>query len=121
MVDIPTCHLQLKITSKTECPFLIIHENKAVYRKSIFSRFCTHFERFISSTYKLGTVYTLAYRYFQICSSWTKLHIVLDCLKQIFLKNSYPENFTKKCLGRFMDNIHVVKETNLKVGKSFLS
>ena len=77
----------------------------------------THFDSFLSSTYKFGTVYTLAYRCFQICSSWTKLHNELVCLKETFLKNGYPEDFINKCFKKFMDNIHVVKETTLTVEK----
>ena len=52
-----------------------------------------HFDSFLPSTYKFGTVYTLTYRYFRICSSWTVLHTELVCLKQFFLKNGYPGNF----------------------------
>ena len=56
----------------------IICENKAfttsVYRKPAVSGVYTHFDSFLQSTYMFGTVYILAYRYFRICSSWTKLH-----------------------------------------------
>ena len=53
----------------------------SVYRKPIFSGVYTHFDSFLPSTYKFGTVYILAYRSLQICSSWTKLHNKLVCLK----------------------------------------
>ena len=53
----------------------IIRENKtftiSVYCKPTFSGVYTHFDRFLPSTYKFSTVYTLAYRCFRICSSWT--------------------------------------------------
>ena len=65
---------------------------------------------------KVCVWYTLAYRCLRICSSWTKLHNELVCLKEIFLKNGYPENFIN-VLKKFMDNIHVVKETTLTVEK----
>ena len=56
----------------------IICEDKtfttSVYRKPTISGVYTHFDSFLPSTCKFGTVYTLAYRCFQICSSWTKLH-----------------------------------------------
>ena len=56
----------------------IICEDKtfttSVYRKPIFSGVYTHFDNFLPSTYKVGTVYTLVYRCFRICSSWSKLH-----------------------------------------------
>ena len=35
----------------------------------------------------------------------------------MFLKNGYPEDFINKCFKKFMDNIHVVKETTLTVEK----
>ena len=67
--------------------------------------------------YKFGTVCKLAYGCLQICSILTKLPTELVFLKEIFLKNGYPENFINKCFKRFMDNMHVVKETNLIVEK----
>ena len=87
MVDMLTCHLQLKVKSKTECPFLMyrlvvkIKHLPPVYCKPTFSGVYTHFDSFLPSTYKFGTVYILAYRSLQICSSWTKLHNKLVCLK----------------------------------------
>ena len=46
----------------------IIREDKTlttcIYRKPIFSGVYTHFDSFLPSTYKFGTVYTLAYRCF---------------------------------------------------------
>ena len=97
----------------------IICENKtfttSVCCKPTFSSVYTHFDSFLPSTYKFGTVYTLAYRCFRICSSWTKLHNELVCLKETFLKNGYPEDFINKCFKKFVDNILVVKETTLTV------
>ena len=72
----------------------------SVYRKPTFSGVYTHFDSFLPSTYKSGTVYTLAYRCLSICSSWTKLHNELVCLKEIFLKNGYPEDFINKCFKK---------------------
>ena len=99
----------------------IIREDKtfttSVYRKPTFSGVYTHFDSFLPSTYKFGTVYTLAYRCFRICSSWTKLDNELVCLNETFLKNGYPGDFINKCFKKFMDNIHVVKETTLSVEK----
>ena len=51
----------------------IIREDKtftvSVYRKPTFSGVHTYFDSFLTSTYKFGAVYTLAYRCFRICSS----------------------------------------------------
>ena len=72
----------------------MILENKAftifVYHKLAFSGVCTHFDRFYSSTYKLGTIFELAYGWFLISSSWNKLDTELVCLKEVFLKNGQP-------------------------------
>ena len=50
----------------------IICEDKtfttSVYHKPIFSEVSRHFDSFLPSTYKFGTVYTFAYRCFRICS-----------------------------------------------------
>ena len=35
----------------------------------------------------------------------------------MFLKNGCPKDFINKCFKKFMDNIHVVKETTLTVKK----
>lgn len=37
------------------------------------------------------------YRCFQMYSSWTKSHIELVCLEEIFLKNGYPGNQMEWC------------------------
>ena len=72
----------------------IICEDKtfttSVYRKPTFSGVYTHFDSFLRSTYKFSTVYTLAYRCFRICSSCTKLHNELVCLKETFFKKWLP-------------------------------
>ena len=53
----------------------IIHEDKlfttSVYRKCTFSGVYAHFDSFLPSTYRFGTVYTLAHRCLLICSSST--------------------------------------------------
>ena len=64
-----------------------------VYRKPTFGEVYTHFDSFLPSTYRFGTVSTLNYRCFQTCLSWSKLCAELVFLKQIFLKNGYPEIF----------------------------
>ena len=70
---------------------------------------------------KFGTFYTLACRCLRICYSLTKLHNELVCLKEIFLKNSYPEDFINKCFENFIDDIHIVKKTTLTTEKKPLS
>ena len=55
----------------------------SVCRKSTFSGVHIHFE----SQCKFGVVCTLTYRYFKICSEWTRFHEELSFLKQVFLKS----------------------------------
>ena len=82
----------------------IIPENKtftiSAHRKPTFRGVYAHFDHFLPSTCKFGTAYTLAYRSFRI-----------------IFKNAYPEDFINKCFKKFMDKIHVVKETTLTVEK----
>ena len=100
-----TFHWQFKMKSKTECPFLMC---------ILFVKI-KHLPHLPTVT--SGTVYTLAYRFFELYSCWNKPHTELVCLKQIFLKNSNPENFINKCFKRFVDNIYIVKETNVIIEK----
>ena len=64
-----------------------------VYRKPTFSGVYTHFESFLPTIYKLGMIYTLAYRCLKIYSDWSKFHGELSFLKQVFLKTGYPLSF----------------------------
>ena len=98
----------------------VIPEDKiftnSVYRKPTFSGVYTHFDRFLPSTYKFGTVYTLTNRCLRIYSSWTKSHNELVCLKEMFFENGYPEDFITalKVYGQHRCS----KETTLTVENS---
>ena len=122
MVDMLTYHLQLRMKSKTEFPFLMyrlfakIKYFPLVYRKPTFGEVYTHFDSFLPSTYRFGTVSTLDYRCFQTCLSWSKLCAELVFLKQIFLKKWLPWKYFK-CFKKIMDNIRIVKEITLTVEK----
>ena len=76
----------------------------SVYRKPTFSRIYTHFDSFLPSGNKIGLLHTLLYRCFQICSDWTKFHLELVNLIDVFKNNDYPENFIHNCYKEFMDN-----------------
>ena len=89
-----------------------------VYQKPTFSGV---YSNFLPSVYKFGVVYTLVYRCFHISSNWTRqFHIELTFLKGIFRKNGYPENFIDKCLKKFLNNVHLVKENVPTVEKKRL-
>ena len=78
-----------------------------VYRKPTFSGVYTHFESFLPTIYKFAMIYTLVYRCFKICSDWTKFHEDLNFLKQIFLKNGYPQSFIYNCFKTFLDKLFI--------------
>ena len=67
----------------------------SVYRKPTFSGIYTHFDSFLPSSNKIGLLHTLLYRCFRICSDWTKFHLELVKLIDVFKSNGYPENFIK--------------------------
>ena len=76
-----------------------------VYRKPTFSGVYPHFDSFLPEVYKVGMIYTLAYRCFKICSDWTKFHEELNFLKHVFLKNGYPLSCIDKCFKMVIDKL----------------
>ena len=90
------------------------------YRKPTFSGVYTHFESYLSATYKFGMVYTLAYRCFRICSDRTKFTQELRSLKGAFLKNAYPSGFIHSCFKNVIDNFLTESQVKLTVEKRLL-
>ena len=82
----------------------------SVYRKPTFSGVHTHFDSFLTDTYKIGMIYTLVNRCFQIWFSWWMFHQQLILLREIFQKNGYPENFIDRCFKLFLNRINILKE-----------
>ena len=102
--DLNSRHLNLSLTIENEkhnrMSFLdvnIIREKDkfttSVYCKPTFSRIYTHFDSFLPSSNKIGLLHTLLYRCFRICSDWTKFHLEVVKLTDVFKNNGYPENF----------------------------
>ena len=81
------------------------HFVTTVYRKPTFSDVYTHSKSFLPTIYKFGMIYFLVYRCFEICSYWTKFQ--LNFLKQIFLKNGYPQSFIDNCFKTFLDKLFI--------------
>ena len=46
-------------------------------------------------------IHALLYRCFRICPDWTKFHLELVKLMDVFNSNGYPENFINNCFKRF--------------------
>ena len=92
----------------------------SVYRKPTFSGIYTHFDSFLQSSNKIGLLHTLLYRCFQICSDWTKFHLELVKLIDVFNNNDYPEKFVNNCFKVFLDNKYRVREKVTTVPKKTL-
>ena len=92
----------------------------SVYHKPTFSGIYTHFDSFLPSSNKIGLLHTLLYRCFRICSDWTKFHLELVKLIDVFKNNGYPENFINNCFKVFLDNKYRVKEKVMTVPKKTL-
>ena len=78
----------------------------------------------ISSRGDLASVsfklYSLLCRFFRICSDWTKFHLELVKLTDVFTSNSYPENFIKNYFKTFLDNKLRIQENMITVPKKLL-
>ena len=92
----------------------------SVYCKPTFGGICTHFDIFLPSSYKIGLLHTLLYRCFPICSDWTKFHLELVKLIDVFKNNGYPENFINNCFKVFLDNKYRIQEKVITVPKKTL-
>ena len=90
----------------------------SVYLKPTFSGIYTHFDSFLPSSNKIGLLHTLLYRCFRICSDWTKFHLELVKLTDIF-KNNH-ENFINICFKVFLDSKYRVREKVITVPKNTL-
>ena len=92
----------------------------SVYRKPTFSGIYTHFDSFLPSSNKIGLLHTLLYRCFQICSDWTKFHLELVNLIDVFMNNGYPEDFIDNCFKVLLDENFRVREKVIAVPKKTL-
>ena len=92
----------------------------SVYRKPTFSGIYTHFDSFLPSSNKIGVLHTLLYRCFRICSDWTKFHLKLVKLTDVFKNNGYLENFINNCFKLFLDNKYRIQEKVMRVPKKTL-
>ena len=88
-----------------------------VYRKPRFSGNYTHFQSFISKTYKFGLINSLLFRCFHLCSNLKKFHFEIEILKQILQKNKYPIEFIDETIKKFLDKIFTNRVKILTVPK----
>ena len=55
--------------------------------------------------------------YVQVCLDWTKCHLELTILMDVFKSNSYPENFMNSRFKTFLDKKHRIQEKMITVPK----
>ena len=78
----------------------------------------TFFDRFLPNNYKIGTIYALINKCFQVYSNWSMFHLQLTLLREIFQKNGYLENFIDRWFKLFFNRIHIIIETVPSVKRS---
>ena len=108
-----TCHPNMSFSFEQEI-------NDKLSFLDVVSSVYTHFDSFLPEVYKVGMIYTLAYRCFKICSAWTKFHEERNFLKQVFLKNGYPLSFIDKCLKMVINKLVIKRPQVTTVEKKTL-
>ena len=118
------CHVNISFTTNNEKDirkyFLgvnIIHETRKIYSLCLlqtFSGIYTHVDSFLQFTYKIGITHTLLYI---LCSDWTKFHLELVQLMDVFKSTSYTENIINNCFKVFLNNKHRIEEKVITVLK----
>ena len=76
----------------------------SVYRKPTI----TVFLQILKVFYRLftkGFIFSLLFRYFNICSSYQFFHAELEKFKKLLLQNGYPKFFIDRCVKTFLDKM----------------
>ena len=77
----------------------------SAFKKDTFSGECTNFSSFVALKHKLGLVYTLLHRSFNIVSDFFKFRFKVETLKKTLHKNANPTKFVDKYLAKFVNNM----------------
>ena len=86
----------------------------------MFIRFSWLIEKFKIPFVILTFLNFLAYRYFKVCSDWTKFHEELNFLKHVFLKNVYPLSFVDNCFKMVINKLVIKRPQVTTVEKKAL-
>ena len=111
-----TCHPKMKFTITKEqykrsnfSDVKVVRENNvfttSVYRKLTFSGVSTHFDSYIPVNDKVSLISTITFCSFTICSDMHKFHQEICEIKDIFIKNSYSEQFIDKRVKTFFNKL----------------
>ena len=90
------------------------------YREKTFSGVYTNFKSFIPETYKIGSIKSLLFPYFSLCSGFIKFHHEIDKLQSILYKNSCPSDLLDKCIKKLLDKTMAQKPVVSTVPKNDL-
>ena len=82
--------------------------------KPTFSGVFSHFDSFISRSYKFNLVSALFFCSYSNCCSMALFHIEIMQLKEIFEKNGYDNTFFDSCLRTFLRKIYSKKLCNIQ-------
>jgi hypothetical protein len=63
------------------------------------------FWKFLPTAYKKGFIFSLLFRYFNICSSYQIFHAELEKFKKLLLQNGYTKFFIDRCVKTFLDKM----------------
>ena len=82
----------------------------SVFRKSTYTGLMLNFSAMCPQKWKFGLIQCLLHRAYTISSSWFLFSKEVDFLKDVFLKNGYPENLFFSSVRKFMDGIYNVRQ-----------
>ena len=74
-----------------------------VFRKSTYTGLMLHFTALCPRKWKYSLIHCLLHRAYTICSNWQVFSQEIEFLKDIFIKNGYPENVFLSCVKRFLN------------------
>ena len=108
----PNINFTCEVESNKTLPFLDITISRSngsfitsVYRKPTFTGLFTNFESFLPVIYKRGLIYTVLFRYLNICSSYSIFQEELAKLKSLLLQNGYPQRFIDNFICLFLNKV----------------
>ena len=91
-----------------------------VFRKATHTGLILNFESICPHKWKVGLIQCLTHRAYCISSSWKTFSDEIEILRNMFMKNGYPEHIFWSCVKRFTNNkfsskpISTVKEDRIE-------
>ena len=77
-----------------------------VFRKATYTGLLLNFSAICPQKWKFGLINCLLHRAYMISSNWVLFSKEVDFLKDVFLKNGYPEQLFNSCVRRFLNLKH---------------